>query len=69
MKNKGLSDVLTGASRNCWLALSEDETQIVGKGNTVEKAAEEAKKKGVDDPIIIWAPKKWTPAVFRGVST
>jgi hypothetical protein len=59
-----LSQLLTGAARNTWLALSEDETRIVGKGDTVENAVEAARKQGVDDPIIIWAPKQWTPTVF-----
>lgn len=57
-------DVLIGAARNCWLALTEDETRIVGKGETLELAIEEAKKNGVDDPIVIWSPREWRHAVL-----
>ena len=60
-----LSQLLTGAARNTWLALNEDETRVVGKGDTIEKAVQEAHKNGMDDPIILWAPKQWTPAAFR----
>jgi len=59
-----LTPVLAGAPRNCWLALNEKETEIVGRGETMTEAVEEAKKHGVDDPIVIWAPKTWSPAVY-----
>ncbi len=59
-----LSQLLIGAARNTWLALSEDETRIVGRGDTLALAVEEARKNGVEDPIIIWSPKKWQQAVY-----
>lgn len=61
-----LSSLLDKAPRNCWLALNEDETRLVGRGDTVKEAVDEAKKNGVADPVIIWAPKKWIPAVYGG---
>jgi len=61
-----LSTLLEKAPRNCWLALNEDETKLVGRGETVQEAVDEAKKNGVGDPIIIWAPKKWIPVVYGG---
>lgn len=63
-ENRNLAEVLTGAARNCWLALTDDETRIVGRGETVEKAVEEAQKNGVKDPIVVWAPKKWHYGVY-----
>lgn len=63
--NTKLADVLTGAARNCWLALAEDESRIVGKGETLEEAMEAAKKNGVDDPIVIWSPKEWRHHVLE----
>lgn len=60
-----LADLLVGAARNCWLAISEDETRIVGKGDTLEEAMEASRKNGVDDPIVIWAPKEWRHNVLQ----
>jgi alkanesulfonate monooxygenase SsuD/methylene tetrahydromethanopterin reductase-like flavin-dependent oxidoreductase (luciferase family) len=61
-----LSALLRDAPRNCWLALSDDETRIIGRGETIAEAMEEATKAGVDDPVIMWSPKNWIPAVLRG---
>jgi len=61
-----LSVVLANAPRECWLALNEDESRILGRGETIKDAVEEARKAGVEDPIIIWSPKSWTPRVLRG---
>jgi len=61
-----LSTLLEKAPRNCWLALNEDQSEVVGRGETVRDAIEEAKKAGVDDPIVLWAPKEWIPTVFAG---
>jgi hypothetical protein len=63
-KNNQLAHLLTGAARNCWLALTEDETRIVGKGDTLEKAVQEAQKNGVEDPVVIWSPKEWYYGVY-----
>jgi len=65
-QSTGLADLLTGAARNCWLALTEDETRIVGKGETLEAAVAEARNNGVDDPIVIWSPREWRHAVMAG---
>ncbi len=58
-----LADVLRSAPRNCWLALSEDETQIVAHGKTPDDAAVAARMAGVGDPILIWAPDTWAVQV------
>lgn len=61
-----LTELLINASRDCWLALNEDQSKIVGRGQTVQEAVEEAHANGVDDPIIIWSPKAWTARVYWG---
>ena len=61
-----LSEVLSNAPHNCWLALIEEESQIVGRGETIEEAVQEARKAGVKDPIILWSPRSWTPRVLNG---
>lgn len=59
-----LSEILANAPRNCWLALNEEQSEIVGRGETLKEAVAEARKRGVEDPIVIWAPKRWMPTVF-----
>ena len=59
-----LTKLLLNASRECWLALNEEQSKIVGRGETIREAVEEAKKNGVDDPIIVWSPKVWTTRVY-----
>ncbi len=64
MAPTNLSTVLANAGRDCWLALTDDESSVVGRGETPDEAVEEARRAGVQDPILVWAPKKWAPAVF-----
>ncbi len=63
-RNDSRVELLVGAARNTWLALNEDETKIVGRGSTLEEAVADAKKNGVEDPIVIWSPKKWVHSVY-----
>lgn len=64
MSEKDLSALLSAAPRNCWLALNEQETTVVGRGETMEEAVQEARKNSVSDPIVIWSPGKWIPTVY-----
>ena len=64
MSAKDLSALLSAGPRNCWIALNEEETKIVARGESVVDAVAEAKKAGVNDPIVMWAPKEWTPTIF-----
>lgn len=59
-----LSILLSKAPRNCWLALNEEQTAVVGRGESMEEAVKEANAAGVQDPIVIWAPKTWMPTVY-----
>ena len=43
-----LSKILENAPGECWLALNEDESKIVGRGEDIREAIEEAKENGVD---------------------
>jgi hypothetical protein len=60
-----LSTVLNNAPRNCWLALSDDETKIVGRGESIADAVKEAKKAGIEDPVVVWSPKTWIPRILE----
>ena len=64
MSQSDLSILLSKAPRNCWLALNEEQTAVVGRGETLEEAVKEAVANGVQDPIVMWAPKAWTSLVF-----
>ena len=59
-----LSDVLEKAPRECWLALTRDETKVVGRGEDISEAVEEARENGEDDPVVILAPRTWIPEVL-----
>lgn len=63
-KSHGLASILSEAPRNCWLALNEDETRVVGHGATIEAAEAEAKANGIEEPILLWAPEAWMPQVL-----
>jgi len=63
-KPANLSKILADAPRNCWLALNEEETAILGHGQTIAEAVAQAREKGVEDPIIFWSPEKLIPAVY-----
>lgn len=41
-----------------WVALSPDEARVVGVGDHLEEAVEEAKKNGIKDPVVTTAPPK-----------
>jgi hypothetical protein len=53
-----LSNVLTNAPRDCWLALTEDGTKLVAWGETMEDVVAKAKAQGTDEPLLCWSPDK-----------
>jgi hypothetical protein len=66
MSESDLSLLLAKSPRNCWLALNEEQTRVVGRGETMEEAVKDANTNGVADPIVIWSPKAWSPMAFVG---
>jgi hypothetical protein len=59
-----MAQVLASAPRNSWIALSEDESRIVGIGNTMEEAVSKAAEQGVEEPVLTMTPQEWTPMVL-----
>jgi hypothetical protein len=51
--------VLRDARPDSYIALNEDETQVVGEGDTMMEAWEQAKKNGFEEPMVWWIPKHW----------
>ncbi len=56
--------VLSEAKPNSWIALSSDESKLVGRGDTYEQAVADAQRHGEDDPLLIQIPDNWEPRVF-----
>ena len=56
--------VLSEAKPNSWIALSSDESKLVGCGDTYEQAVADAQRHGEDDPLLIQIPDNWEPRVF-----
>ena len=57
--------ILREAKPNSWLALSSDESKVVGRGDSYAEAVEQADKHGEADPVLIKIPDSWEPRVFR----
>lgn len=57
--------ILREAKPNTWLALSNDESKVVGRGATYAEAVAAAEKQGENDPLMIKIPDTWEPRVFR----
>ena len=56
--------ILGEAKPNSWVALSSDESKLVGRGDTYDQAVEDAEKNGESDPLLIQIPDSWEPRVF-----
>lgn len=56
--------ILREARPNTWIALSADESHVVGRGNTYAEAVAEAKDKGETDPVLLKTADDWSPRVL-----
>ena len=63
-KTNARLEALTGAPRNAWVALDEEETRVVGSGSTLKQAVAEAREHGVDDPVVVWSPASWNHSIY-----
>jgi hypothetical protein len=59
-----ISEVIKNAPRNCWLALNDDQSELVGHGDTMESAIDAARANGVEEPVLLWSAEEWIPAVY-----
>lgn len=55
---------LLEATPDKWVVLSEDESRIVSQGDDFQAVAEEARKNGVAEPILIRIPSDWSLRVL-----
>ncbi len=49
--------------KGMWVALLDDQRTVVGSGNSIGKALEQALRKGHDDPIVMRVPTKILPYI------
>lgn len=52
---------LRSAPLDAWIALSEDESQIVATGSSYEEVVQKSESAGVREPIIVKTPRNWLP--------
>jgi hypothetical protein len=64
MKPEEYAWMLAQAPRDGWIALSEDESKVVGSGSTMEEAVCAAAKQGVEEPVLVKSPKEWGQRVL-----
>jgi hypothetical protein len=58
-ENKARLELLRSAPLNKWIALSEDETNIVAIGDSFGEVSQRSDNAGVSDPVILKTPAKW----------
>ncbi|HEX2713971.1 MAG TPA: DUF5678 domain-containing protein [Candidatus Acidoferrales bacterium] len=50
-------ELLVGIPPGMWVAISQDQERVVGKGLTIDEALQEAKQNGEGKPFIICVPQ------------
>lgn len=63
-----LSEVLKKYS-NKWLALDESTKKVVASGQSPKKVLEDARKKGVEHPVLTKAPKDYGAYILTWTSS
>jgi len=56
--------ILREAKPNSWIALSADESCVVGRGETYAEAVADAEHHSENDPVLIRTPDDWITRVF-----
>lgn len=57
--------ILRESPPNSWVAFSEDESRLVGRGATYAEAVAVAEEQGVSDPVLLKTPDDWAPMVLK----
>jgi hypothetical protein len=56
--------ILREAEPGAWVAFSQDESHVVGYGQTYDAAVKAAEEAGEDEPVITRVPTDWASRVF-----
>lgn len=67
-KPRDLSDVLKKYS-NKWLALDENTKKVVASGKSPKEVLDDARKKGVEHPVLTKAPKDYGTYILLWISS
>lgn len=54
-------EALRLAPLDAWVALSEDESEIIAVGKTYSEVVALSEGRGVHDPVIVKTPSQWVP--------
>ncbi len=54
-------EALKSAPLDSWIALSEDESEIIAVGSSYAEAVDKSERAGVSDPVLVKTPKEWLP--------
>ena len=54
-------EMLRLAHLDAWVALSEDESEIIAVARTYSEVVALSHKHGVHDPVILKTPSEWAP--------
>jgi hypothetical protein len=68
MKSEQRLKILVDAPRDCWVAISEQESRIVAHGKEFSDVVRQAETFGFNDPLMIRIPKQWAPSCFKRAS-
>ena len=55
---------LLEATPRTWVALDETRTRCVGQAPSLKEAVEQARQNGCSDPIMLFVPEDWRPAIL-----
>ena len=64
MSSEARIKVLREAEPGTWIAFSEDESRVVGRGKSYDEAVAAAEAAGEKEPVITRVPKDWVARVF-----
>ena len=56
--------ILREAKPDSWIALSADESSLVGQGDTYAEAVAEASRHNENAPVLIKTPVDWSAKIF-----
>jgi len=65
MSREERAKTLRDAEPNSWIALSGDESKVVGKGSTYREAVDRARENGEEDPLLIKTPEAWNDLILK----
>jgi hypothetical protein len=57
-------ELLSGIPAGMWVAISQDQTRVAGKGLTIDDALAEARRNGEEKPFVIRVPENGTALIL-----